>query len=52
MLCSRKIVSVKVLRGEHIGNNSTLFVKSLIKKSYGNTIRECVKQFDSESNPK
>ena len=51
MLCSRKIVSVKVLRGEHDANSNKLYVKSVIKNSYGETTRKCVIQFDSENIP-
>ena len=35
MLCSRKIVSAKVLKGERTENGSKLYLKSVIKKSYG-----------------
>lgn len=51
MLCSRKIVSVKVLRGEHDANINKLYVKSVIKKSYGETTRKRVIQFDSGNMP-
>lgn len=46
MLCSRKIVGVKVLTGEHDANINKLYVKSVIKKSYGETTRKRVIQFD------
>ena len=51
MLCSGKIVSVKVLRREHDANINKLYVKSVIKKSYGETTRKRVIQFDSGSIP-
>ena len=39
-------MSVKVLRGEHDANSNKLYVKSVIKKSYGETTRKCVIQFE------
>ena len=51
MLCNRKIVSIKVLRGEHNANSNKLYAKSVIKKPYGETSRKCVMQFDSENIP-
>ena len=44
-------MSVKVLRGEHDANSDKLYVKSVIKKSYGETTRKCFIQFDSENIP-
>ena len=51
MLCSRKIVSVKVFRTEHYENSSKLHVKSVIKKSYDETSRKCVILFNLENIP-
>ena len=44
-------MSVKVLRGGHDANSNKLYVKSVIKNSYGETTRKCVIQFDSENIP-
>ena len=44
-------MSVKVLRGEHDANSNKLYMKSVNKKSYGETTRKCFIQFDSENIP-
>ena len=44
-------MSLKVLRGEHDANSNKLYMKSVIKKSYGETTRKCFIQFDSENIP-
>ena len=53
MLCSRKIVSAKVLKGERTENGSKLYLKSALKKSYGKiTGKYVILLFPEKSNCK